>query len=205
MAQFFIDRPVFATVLSIVIMIVGGVALVGMPVAQYPEIVPPTIAIQTAYPGASAQVVADTVTTPIEQEVNGVEGMLYLASKSTNDGQAAIDVTFSLGTDIDQAQVLTQNRVAVALAKLPEEVKRQGVVTKKKSPKPAARQERSACEDLSGQGTRRGTGVCPRAPCRYSRLDSGWMQRTDARQQKVPVVSRDGHFDAVSGVERAGW
>jgi multidrug efflux pump len=134
MAQFFIDRPVFATVLSIVIMIVGGVALVGMPVAQYPEIVPPTIAIQTAYPGASAQVVADTVTTPIEQEVNGVEGMLYLSSKSTNDGQAAIDVTFGLGTDIDQAQVLTQNRVAVALAKLPEEVKRQGVVTKKKSP-----------------------------------------------------------------------
>jgi multidrug efflux pump len=134
MAQFFIDRPVFATVLSIVIMIVGGVALVGMPVAQYPEIVPPTVAIQTAYPGASAQVVADTVTTPIEQEVNGVEGMLYLSSKSTNDGQAAIDVTFGLGTDIDQAQVLTQNRVAVALAKLPEEVKRQGVITKKKSP-----------------------------------------------------------------------
>ena len=90
MAQFFIDRPVFATVLSIVIMIVGGVALVGMPIAQYPEIVPPTVAIQTAYPGANAQVVADTVTTPIEQEVNGVEGMLYLASKSTNDGQAAI-------------------------------------------------------------------------------------------------------------------
>ena len=134
MAQFFIDRPVFATVLSIVIMIVGGVALVGMPIAQYPEIVPPTVAIQTAYPGANAQVVADTVTTPIEQEVNGVEGMLYLASKSTNDGQAAIDVTFRLGTDIDQAQVLTQNRVAVALAKLPEEVKRQGVTTKKRSP-----------------------------------------------------------------------
>ena len=134
MAQFFIDRPVFATVLSVVILIVGGVALVGMPVAQYPEIVPPTIVIQTVYPGASAQVVADTVTTPIEQEVNGVEGMLYLSSRSTNDGQATIDVTFALGTDIDQAQVLTQNRVAVALAKLPEEVKRQGVTTKKKSP-----------------------------------------------------------------------
>jgi len=133
MAQYFIDRPVFATVLSILILIVGGVALVGMPVAQYPEIVPPTVAIQTVYPGASAQVVADTVTTPIEQEVNGVEDMLYLSSKSTNDGQAAIDVTFKLGTDIDQAQVLTQNRVAVALAKLPEEVKRQGVTTKKKS------------------------------------------------------------------------
>ncbi len=134
MAGFFIDRPVFATVLSIVILIVGGVSIIGMPIAQYPEIVPPTVAIQTVYPGASAQVVADTVTTPIEQEVNGVEGMLYMGSKSTNDGQAAIDVTFQLGTDIDQAQVLTQNRVAVALAKLPEEVKRQGVTTKKKSP-----------------------------------------------------------------------
>ncbi len=134
MAAFFIDRPVFATVVSIAIMIIGGVALVGMPIAQYPEIAPPTIAIQTVYPGASAQVVADTVATPIEQEVNGVEEMLSLSSKSTNDGQAAIDVTFRVGTDIDEAQVLTQNRVAVALAKLPEEVKRQGVTTKKKSP-----------------------------------------------------------------------
>jgi len=133
MVTFFIDRPVFATVLAIVILIVGGVATIGMPIAQYPEITPPTIAIQTVYPGASAQVVADTVTTPIEQEVNGVEGMLYIASTSTNDGQATIDVTFKLGTDIDQAQVLTQNRVAVAMAKLPEEVKRQGVTTKKKS------------------------------------------------------------------------
>jgi multidrug efflux pump len=134
MAAFFIDRPVFATVLSIVILIVGGVAMIGLPIAQYPEVVPPTIVVQTVYPGASAQVVADTVTTPIEQEINGVEGMLYLTSKSTNDGQAVIEVTFKLGTDIDQAQVLTQNRVAVALAKLPEEVKRQGVTTRKKSP-----------------------------------------------------------------------
>ena len=134
MASFFIDRPVFATVLSIVILIVGGVAMIGMPIAQYPDVVPPTVLVQTIYPGASAQVVADTVTTPIEQEINGVEGMLYMASKSTNDGQSTIEVTFKLGTDIDQAQVLTQNRVAVALAKLPEEVKRQGVTTKKKSP-----------------------------------------------------------------------
>ncbi len=134
MASFFIDRPVFATVLSIVILIVGGVAMIGLPIAQYPDVVPPTVVVQTVYPGASAQVVADTVTTPIEQEVNGVEGMLYMASKSTNDGQATIEVTFKLGTDIDQAQVLTQNRVAVALAKLPEEVKRQGVTTRKKSP-----------------------------------------------------------------------
>jgi len=133
MSHFFIDRPVFATVLAVVILILGAVALLGLPVAQYPDVTPPTISIQAFYPGASAQVVADTVTTPIEQEVNGVENMLYLSSKSTNDGQSVIDVTFALGTDIDQAQVLTQNRVAVALAKLPEEVKRQGVTTKKKA------------------------------------------------------------------------
>ena len=133
-SQFFIDRPVFATVLSVVILLVGGVALVGMPVGQYPDVTPPTIAVTASYPGASAEVVAETVTTPIEQEINGVEGMLYLSSKSTGDGQASIDVTFKLGTDIDKAQVLTQNRVAVALAKLPEEARRQGVTTRKKSP-----------------------------------------------------------------------
>ena len=133
-SQYFIDRPVFATVLSLVIVIVGGIAAIGLPVGQYPDVVPPTISIQTIYPGASAQVVAETVTTPIEQEVNGVEEMLFIASKSTGDGQAVIDVTFKLGTDIDLAQVLTQNRVALAEAKLPEEVKRQGIMTKKKSP-----------------------------------------------------------------------
>jgi multidrug efflux pump len=133
-SRFFIDRPVFATVLSVVILLVGGVALVGMPVGQYPDVTPPTIAVTASYPGASAEVVAETVTTPIEQEINGVEGMLYLSSKSTGDGQASIDVTFKLGTDIDKAQVLTQNRVAVALAKLPEEARRQGVTTRKKSP-----------------------------------------------------------------------
>ena len=133
MSHFFIDRPIFATVLSIVILVLGAVALPGLPVSQYPDVTPPTIQVQAFYPGASAQVVADTVTTPIEQEINGVENMLYVSSKSTGDGQCVIDVTFALGTDIDQAQVLTQNRVAVALAKLPEEVKRQGVVTKKKA------------------------------------------------------------------------
>ena len=133
-SRFFIDRPVFATVLSVVILLVGGVALVGMPVGQYPDVTPPTIAVTASYPGAGAEVVAETVTTPIEQEINGVEGMLYLSSKSTGDGQSSIDVTFNLGTDIDKAQVLTQNRVAVALAKLPEEARRQGVSTRKKSP-----------------------------------------------------------------------
>jgi len=133
-ARFFVDRPVFATVLSLVIIIVGLVALVKLPIAQYPEIAPPTVSVTATYPGASAQVVADTVATPIEQEVNGVENMIYMASRCTNDGQMTLDVTFALGTDLDMAQVLVQNRVAVAEARLPEEVKRQGVTTKKKSP-----------------------------------------------------------------------
>ncbi|MBI3800431.1 MAG: efflux RND transporter permease subunit [Deltaproteobacteria bacterium] len=134
MSRFFVDRPIFATVISIVIIIVGGVALLALPVAQYPEVTPPVVQISALYPGASAKVVADTVAAPIEQEVNGVENMLYMLSKSTNDGQLYLDVTFKLGTNIDDAQVLTQNRVSIAEAKLPEEVKRQGVTTKKKSP-----------------------------------------------------------------------
>src|SRR5438445_6368142 len=133
-SHLFIDRPIFATVLSIVIVIVGGVALSQLPVAQYPEIAPPTISVTASYPGASAKVVADTVATPIEQEVNGVENMLYMSSRCTNDGQMVLDVTFKLGTSLDMAQVLVQNRVKIAEAKLPEEVKRQGVTTKKKSP-----------------------------------------------------------------------
>jgi len=132
MSRFFIDRPIFASVLSIVI--VGIVALVKLPVAQYPEVAPPTISITANYPGANALDVAKNVATPIEQEVNGVENMIYMLSKCTNDGQMILDVTFKPGTDLNMAQVLVQNRVAVAEAKLPEEVKRQGVTTKKKSP-----------------------------------------------------------------------
>jgi multidrug efflux pump len=133
-ARFFVDRPVFATVISVVIIIIGIVALVMLPIAQYPEIAPPTITVTASYPGANARVVADTVATPIEQEVNGVENMLYMSSRSTNDGQLTLDVTFALGTNLDMAQVLVQNRVSIAEAKLPDEVKRQGVTTKKKSP-----------------------------------------------------------------------
>jgi Cu/Ag efflux pump CusA len=133
-SHLFIDRPIFATVLSIVIVIVGTVALTQLPIAQYPEVAPPTITVTANYPGANAKVVADTVATPIEQEVNGVENMIYMSSRCTNDGQMLLDVTFKLGTNLDMAQVLVQNRVKIAEAKLPEEVKRQGVTTKKKSP-----------------------------------------------------------------------
>ncbi|MCU0961512.1 MAG: multidrug efflux RND transporter permease subunit [Pirellulaceae bacterium] len=133
-SHFFIDRPIFATVLSIAIVIVGGVAYTQLPIAQYPDVAPPTIQVSASYPGANAPTVADTVATPIEQEVNGVERMLYMSSKCTNDGQMLLDVTFELGTNLDTAQVLVQNRVSVAMAKLPEDVKRIGVTTKKKSP-----------------------------------------------------------------------
>jgi multidrug efflux pump len=133
-SHFFIDRPIFATVLSIVIVIVGVVAATQLPVAQYPDVAPPTVQVTATYPGANAKTTADNVATPIEQEVNGVERMLYMSSKCTNDGQMNLDVTFELGTNLDTAQVLVQNRVAVAQAKLPEEVKRIGVTTKKKSP-----------------------------------------------------------------------
>src|SRR5471030_887214 len=132
--HFFIGRPVFAAVLSIVIVIVGLIALITLPVAQYPEIVPPTIQVTASYLGANAKVVADTVAAPIEQEVNGVENMLYMSSQCTNDGQMVLTITFKLGTNLDTAQVLVQNRVAIAEPKLPEDVRRLGINTKKQSP-----------------------------------------------------------------------
>jgi multidrug efflux pump len=131
---FFIDRPIFASVLSILIVLVGSLALLGLPVAQYPEIAPPTIVVGATYPGANAQVVADSVTAPIEQEINGVEDMLYMSSQSTNNGSLALTITFKSGTNLDKAQVLVQNRVALAEPKLPEEVRKQGISVKKRSP-----------------------------------------------------------------------
>lgn len=133
LSHFFIDRPIFAAVLSILMVLVGAISYVKLPVAQYPEVVPPTVVVAASYPGANAQTIADTVATPIEQEVNGVEGMLYMSSYSSSDGQMALTVTFDIGTDIDMAQVLVQNRVNAATARLPEEVRRMGIVTKKSS------------------------------------------------------------------------
>jgi HAE1 family hydrophobic/amphiphilic exporter-1 len=133
-AHFFVDRPIFATVVSLVMMITGVIAYLQLPVSQYPEIAPPTIVVSASYPGANAETVSQTVATPLEQEINGVEGMLYMSSYSTSDGRAQVTVTFALGTDLDQAQVLVQNRVAAAEPRLPEEVRRQGVTTQKSSP-----------------------------------------------------------------------
>ena len=133
-SHFFIDRPIFATVLSVIIILIGAVSYFSLPVTQYPEIAPPTIQVVASYPGASAEVVSDTVATPIEQEINGVEGMLYMLSQATADGQLTITVTFALGTNLDQAQVLVQNRVAIAEPRLPEAVRRLGVTTRQNSP-----------------------------------------------------------------------
>src|SRR5881398_3161542 len=132
--HFFIDRPIFAGVISIVITLVGVIALSTLPIAQYPEIAPPTIQVTTNYPGANAKVVSETVATPIEQQVNGVENMLYMSSQSTSDGNMTLSITFKLGTNLDTAQVLVQNRVAIAIPILPPEVQRIGVTTKKQSP-----------------------------------------------------------------------
>ena len=134
LARFFIDRPVLAWVISIVIILLGAIAAGFLPVAEYPEITPPTVRVTANYPGANAQVVADTVAAPIEQQVVGVEQMLYMSSQSNNDGSYTLDVTFELGTNVNMAQVLVQNRVAIAEPSLPDVVRTIGVVTKKRSP-----------------------------------------------------------------------
>jgi multidrug efflux pump len=134
LSKFFIDRPIFAAVLSVVIVIAGAIAVTTLPIAQYPEIAPPTVQVTCAYPGANASVVADTVASPIEQQVTGVENMLYMSSQCTNDGQYSLTVTFDVGVNLDMAQVLVQNRVNLALPSLPDVVKQTGVSVKKRSP-----------------------------------------------------------------------
>ncbi len=133
-SHFFIDRPIFASVLSIVITLAGGIAMVSLPITQYPPIAPPTVIVSINYPGASSQVVADTIGAPVEQQVNGIEGMLYMSSFSANDGTYSLTVTFDLGVDLNTALVMVQNRVALALPQLPDTVQMQGITIRKKTP-----------------------------------------------------------------------
>ena len=133
-SQFFVNRPIFAAVLSALIFIAGALSLGQLPISEYPEVVPPTVVVRAAYPGANPKVIAETVASPLEQSINGVEGMQYLFSQATSDGAMTLTITFALGTDIDKAQVLVQNRVAQALPQLPQEVQRLGVTTQKSSP-----------------------------------------------------------------------
>src|SRR5476649_2675034 len=133
-SHFFIDRPIFASVLSIVFVLAGGVAVFTLPVAQYPDVTPPTVVVTAVYPGANALTVRDTVAAPIEAQVSGVEGMMYMSSQSTNDGMYNLMVTFNLGMDSDMAQVLVQNRVSLALPVIPPLVQNEGINVKKMSP-----------------------------------------------------------------------
>ena len=133
-SSYFIDRPVFAAVLSAFITIAGAIALFKLPVSEYPEVVPPSVVVRAAYPGANPKIIAETVAAPLEQEIVGVEDMLYMSSQATMDGSLALTVTFRIGTDIDRAQVQVQNRVAQALPRLPEDVRAIGVSTLKSTP-----------------------------------------------------------------------
>src|SRR6266700_5532269 len=132
-SKFFIERPVLSNVIAILMILIGGVCLFRLAVAQYPDVVPPTVQVTTRYPGASAKTLIDTVALPIEQQVNGVEGMIYMQSFSGADGSYSLTVTFKIGADLDIAQVLVQNRVSSALSSLPQAVQAQGVVVQKNS------------------------------------------------------------------------
>src|SRR5947209_15065809 len=133
-SHFFIDRPIFAAVISIILTIVGAIAFRALPITEFPDIAPPTVTVTATYAGASAEVIAQTVAAPIEQEINGVDNMLYVVSQATGNGALSISVVFKPGTNVDQAQVLVQNRVSVALPRLPQEVQRVGVTVRKNSP-----------------------------------------------------------------------
>jgi hypothetical protein len=183
-SDFFIARPVLANVLAILTIVIGTVALFALPIAQYPDVVPPTVQVTTRYPGASARTVVDAVALPIEQQVNGVEGMIYMQSYSASDGTYSLTVTFRIGVDLNQAQVLVQNRVSSALASLPQAVQSQGVVVQKNSTailqivtltSPDARGCRaSAMRACSAPASTRCGSGSTRTRCRRA----GWCRRT---------------------------
>src|SRR6266850_3543287 len=133
-SRFFIDRPIFAAVLSIVIFLAGGIAMLALPISEYPEVVPPSVVVRAVYPGANPRVLSEAVATPLEEQINGVDNMLYMSSQATSDGVLTLTVTFRIGTNADMAQVQVQNRVSQALPRLPDEVRAQGVTTVKSSP-----------------------------------------------------------------------
>ena len=134
LSKFFIDRPIFAGVLSLLMLIAGLIAMGGLPISEYPEVAPPSVVVRAQYPGANPKVIAETVATPLEEQINGVEGMLYMGSQATSDGVMTLTVTFRLGTDPDKAQQMVQNRVSQAEPRLPEEVRRLGITTVKSAP-----------------------------------------------------------------------
>jgi len=133
-SRFFIDRPIFAAVLSILIFVGGAISIPLLPISEYPNVVPPSVQVRATYPGANPKVIAETVATPLEESINGVENMMYMKSVAGSDGVLVLTVTFRPGTDPDQAQVQVQNRVSQAQARLPEDVVRQGITTQKQSP-----------------------------------------------------------------------
>ena len=134
LSKFFIDRPIFAGVLSLLMLLAGLIALRGLPISEYPEVVPPSVVVRAQYPGANPKVIAETVAAPLEEQINGIEDMLYMSSQNTSDGALALTLTFAIGTDIDRAESQVQNRVQRALPRLPEEVRQIGVTTVKSSP-----------------------------------------------------------------------
>src|SRR5205823_9421486 len=149
-SHFFVDRPIFAGVISIILTLVGAIAFRALPISEFPQIAPPTVVVNASFAGASAEVIAQTVAAPIEQEINGVDNMLYVVSQSTGNGALSISVVFKTGTNIDQAQVLVQNRVSVALPRLPQEVQRIGVTVRKNS---RSEERRVGKEGRSRRGT----------------------------------------------------
>ncbi len=191
-SQFFVRRPIFAAVLSAIIFIAGALSLRLLPISEYPEVVPPTVVVRATYPGANPQVIAETVASPLEQAINGVENMLYTSSQSTTDGLMTLTVTFGLGTDLDKAQVQVQNRVSQTLPKLPEVTQRLGVTTEKT----AARSHAARAPDLARQPLRHALPRELRAAARARRARAHRRRRRRAglrrRRLRDARVARPG-------------